>query len=171
MAAVALRLIGLLYAIEREIRGQPPAARSAVRGTRSALIFNELRAWLRETSATLSAKSPLAQAIQYTLTRRTALTHYVEDGSNEIDNNAAERAISALVLGRRNYLFAGSDAGGETAAQLYSLVGICRLNGLDPHLYLRQVLERIATHPISRIDTLLQWHVAPSLEISQQRAA
>ena len=170
-AAEALRRIGLLYAIEREIRGQPPAARSAIRRTRSAPILDELRTWLRETSTTLSTKSPLAQAIQYTLTRWTALTRYVEDGAVEIDNNAAERAIRALVLGRRNYLFAGSDAGGETAARLYSLVGTCRLNGLDPHLYLRHVLERIATHPINRIETLLPWHVAPSLEIPQQRAA
>ncbi len=170
-AAEALRRIGLLYAIEREIRGQPPAARSAVRRTRSAPILDELRTWLRETSATLSTKSPLAQAIQYTRTRWTALTRYVEDGTIEIDNNAAERAIRALVLGRRNYLFAGSDAGGETAARLYSLIGTCRLNGLDPHLYLRHVLERIATHPINRIETLLPWHVAPSLEIPQQRAA
>jgi transposase len=170
-AAEALRRIGLLYAIEREIRGQPPAARSAVRRTRSAPIMAELRAWLSQTLAMLSAKSPLAQAIQYTLTRWTALARYVEDGTVEIDNNAAERAIRALVLGRRNYLFAGSDAGGETAARLYSLVGTCRLNGLDPHLYLRHVLERIATHPINRIETLLPWHVAPSLEIPQQRAA
>jgi transposase len=170
-AAEALRRIGLLYAIEREIRGQPPAVRSAARKARSAPILGELHAWLRETSATLSAKAPLAQAIQYTLTRWTALTRYVGDGTVEIDNNAAERAIRALVLGRRNYLFAGSDAGGETAARLYSLIGTCRLNGLDPHHYLRHVLERIATHPINRIETLLPWHVAPSLEIPQQRAA
>ena len=88
-----------------------------------------------------------------------------------IDNNAAERAIRTLVLGRRNYLFAGSDAGGETAARLYSLIGTCRLNGIDPHLYLRHVLERIATHPINSIETLLPWHVAPHLEAPQQRAA
>lgn len=170
-AAEALRRIGLLYAIEREIRGQPAAVRSAVRRTRSAPILEALHAWLRETIATLSAKSPLAQAIQYTLTRWTALGRYVENGAVEIDNNAAERAIRALVLGRRNYLFAGSDAGGETAARLYSLIGTCRLNGLDPHRYLRHVLERIATHPINRIESLLPWHVAPSLEIPQQRAA
>lgn len=170
-AAEALRRIGLLYAIEREIRGQPPAERSAVRRTRAAPILDELHTWLRETIATLSAKSPLAQAIQYTLTRWTALTRYVADGTVEIDNNAAERAIRALVLGRRNYLFAGSDAGGETAARLYSLIGTCRLNGLDPHHYLRHVLERIATHPINRIESLLPWHVGPSLDIPQQRAA
>ncbi len=159
-AAEALRRIGLLYAIEREIRGQLPAARSTVRRTRSAPILAELRAWLRDSHATLSVKSPLAGAIQYTLVRWTALTRYVDDGSIEIDNNAAERAIRALVLGRRNYLFAGSDAGGETAARLYSLIGTCRLNGLDPHRYLHHVLEHIAMHPINRLEELLPWRVA-----------
>jgi transposase len=159
-AAEALRRIGLLYAIEREIRGQLPAARASVRRTRSAPILAELRAWLRDSHALLSVKSPLAGAIQYTLTRWTALTRFVEDGAIEIDNNAAERAIRALVLGRRNYLFAGSDAGGETAARLYSLIGTCRLNGVDPHRYLHHVLERIAMHPINRLEELLPWRVA-----------
>jgi len=162
-AAEALRRIGLLYAIEREVRGQAPAARSAVRKARSAPILTELRAWLREAHARLSVKSPLAGAIQYTLVRWSALTRYIEDGSIEIDNNAAERAIRALVLGRRNYLFAGSDAGGETAARLYSLIGTCRLNAIDPHEYLRYVLERIATHPINRLEELLPWRVAAQL--------
>ncbi len=170
-AAEALRRIGLLYAIEREIRGQAPAARASVRCARSAPILTELRTWLREVHATLSVKSPLAGAIQYTLARWAALTRYVDDGAIEIDNNAAERAIRALVLGRRNYLFAGSDAGGETAARLYSLIGTCRLNGLDPHRYLHHVLERIAMHPINRLEELLPWHVAANLEILQQRAA
>ena len=116
-------------------------------------------------------KSPLAGAIQYTLTRWAALTRYVDDGRVEIDNNAAERAIRALVLGRRNYLFAGSDAGGETAARLYSLVGTCRLNGIDPHAYLRHVLECIATHPINRIHELLPWRVAGLLPNALPRAA
>jgi transposase len=162
-AAEALRRIGLLYAIEREIRGRAPAVRTALRRTRSAPILADLRAWLHEAHATLSVKSPLAGAIQYTLTRWTALTRYVDDGSIEIDNNAAERAIRALVLGRRNYLFAGSDAGGETAARLYSLIGTCRLNGLDPHRYLHHVLERIAMHPINRLEELLPWRVATQL--------
>ena len=162
-AAEALRRIGLLYAIEREIRGQPPAVRSEVRRARSAPILAQLRAWLKDRHALLSSKSPLAGAIQYTLARWVALTRYVEDGAIEIDNNAAERAIRALVLGRRNYLFAGSDAGGETAARLYSLVGTCRLNGLDPHLYLHHVLERIAMHPINRLEELLPWRVAAQL--------
>jgi transposase len=159
IAAEAITRIGRLYAIEREIRGQPPAVRAAVRQDRSAPVLDEMHAWLRSSCALLSAKSPLAQAIQYSLTRWAALTRYVEDGRIEVDNNAAERAIRALVLGRRNYLFAGSDAGGETAACLYSLIGTCRLNGIDPHRYLRQVLERIPAHPINRIQELLPWNL------------
>jgi hypothetical protein len=155
----ALGRIGELYTIEREIRGQAPKDRLAARRSRSAPLLEALQGWLRATHATLSVKSPLAGAIQYTLARWTALARYVEDGRIEIDNNAAERAIRALVLGRRNYLFAGSDAGGETAARLYSLIGTCRLNDIDPHLYLRYVLERIAEHPINRIDELLPWRV------------
>ncbi len=170
-AAEALRRIGLLYAIEREIRGQPSSVRARVRQERSAPIVADLRAWLMHEQLSLSAKTPLAGAIQYALTRWTALSCYLSDGRVEIDNNAAERAIRALVLGRRNYLFAGSDAGGDTAATLYSLIGTCRLNGLDPHQYLRHVLERIATHPINRIDELLPWRVADQLRTAQSRAA
>ena len=170
-AAEALARIGKLYAIEREIRGQPPAIRAEARRARSAPLLADLRGWLSATYASLSAKSPLANAIQYSLTRWTALTRYIDDGRIEIDNNAAERAIRALVLGRRNYLFAGSDAGGETAARLYSLVGSCRLNGIDPHVYLRHVLERIASHPINRIEELLPWRVAAVLPVALSHAA
>jgi transposase len=170
-AAEALARIGKLYAIEREIRGQPPGVRLEARQSRSAPVLAELRAWLRTMHASLSAKSPLAGAIQYTLTRWAALIRYIEDGRIELDNNAAERAIRALVLGRRNYLFAGSDAGGETAARLYSLIGTCRLNGIDPHVYLAYVLERIAEHPINRIDELLPWRVAGRLPTVLSRAA
>lgn len=170
-AAQALARIGALYAIEREIRGQRPAVRAEARCTRSAPLLAELRAWLKATHSSLSVKSPLAGAIQYTLTRWTALTRFLEDGRLEIDNNAAERAIRALVLGRRNYLFAGSDAGGETAARLYSLIGTCRLNGIDPYHYLRQVLDCIAAHPINRIDELLPWRLAPRLPLELSRVA
>jgi hypothetical protein len=170
-AAEALVRIGQLYAIEREIRGHSPSVRTQVRGERSAPLLEALRAWLKNTHDSLSVKSPLASAIQYTLTRWTALTRYVEDGRIEIDNNAAERAIRALVFGRRNYLFAGSNAGGETAVRLYSLIGTCRLNDIDPHLYLRHVLERIADHPIDRIEELLPWRVAVLLPLALSRAA
>ena len=162
-AAEAIGRIGQLYALERLIRGQAPRARAAVREQQAVPILAELKTWLSTTHQQLSIKSPLAAAIQYTLSRWTALTRYVHDGRLEIDNNAADRAIRALVLGRRNYLFAGSDAGGETAARLYSLIGTCRLNGIDPHLYLKHVLERIAAHPINRIDELLPWRVAAQL--------
>ncbi len=167
----ALERIGELYAIEREIRGLAPKDRLAVRRARSAPLLEALHGWLRATHASLSVKSPLAGAIQYTLARWAALTRYVDDGRIEIDNNAAERAIRALVLGRRNYLFAGSDAGGETAARLYSLIGTCRLNDIDPYLYLRYVLERIAEHPINRIDELLPWRVEGLLPSVLSQAA
>src|SRR6185503_6041884 len=108
-------------------------------------------------------KSELAGAIRYSLVRWTALTRSRDDGRIEIDNNSAERAIRPLVLGRRNYLFAGSDAGGLRAANIYSLVGTALLNAMDPYLYLRHVLERIADHPINRIEELLPWNVAANV--------
>jgi transposase len=123
------------------------------------------------TLRTVSVKSPLAGAIHYALVRWRALTRYGDDGRIEIDNNSAERAIRPVVLGRRNYLFAGSDAGGERAANLYSLIGTAMLNAMDPYLYLRHVLERVGGHPINRIDELLPWHVAAKLPEAVRQAA
>jgi transposase len=105
----------------------------------------------------LSGKSDLAEAIRYALSRREALCRYIEDGTIAIDNNAAERALRGIGLGRKNYLFAGSDRGGERAATMYTLIETAKLNGLDPEAYLRDVLGRIATHPIGQIDELLAW--------------
>ena len=113
----------------------------------------------------------VAKAIGYVLTRWSALTRYCADGRIEIDNNAAERALRAVALGRKNYLFCGSDAGGERAAAMYSLIGSAKLNGLDPEGYLRYVLERIADHPINRIDELLPWAVAARLQQQTPLAA
>ena len=101
----------------------------------------------------------------------TALTRYCDDGRFEIDNNAAERALRAVALGRKNYLFAGSDAGGERAARIYSLIGSAKLNGLDPEAYLREVLNRIADHPINRIEELLPWNLAASVLPASEAAA
>ena len=109
----------------------------------------------------LSQKSDTTAAVKYALVRWEALTRYAEDGSLEIDNNAAERALRAVALGRKNYLFAGSDKGGERAAVLYSLIGTAKLNGLDPESYLRDVLSRLPDHPINRIEELLPWNVVP----------
>ena len=101
-------------------------------------------------------------AIHYALGRWTQLSRYCDDGRLEIDNNAAERALRAVALGRKNYLFAGSNTGGERAAAIYSLIGSAKLNGMDPEAYLSDVLARIADHPINRIDELLPWNVAAS---------
>jgi transposase len=171
IAAEAIRRIGLLYTIEREVRGQPPEARKRARQERSGPILEDLRVWLSATLHTVSAKSPLAGAIHYTLVRWAALTRFRDDGRVDIDNNTAERSIRAIVLGRRNYLFAGSDAGGEYAANIYSLIGTCRLSGIDPYAYLEYVLARIAEHPINRIDELLPWRVAALLPEALARAA
>jgi len=119
-----------------------------------------MHVWLEATLAKLSRKSDTAAAIRYALSRWPALTRYVEDGQLEIDNNAAERALRVVALGRKNLLFAGSDAGGERAAAIYSLLGSAKLNGLDPEIYLQHVLERIADHPISRISELLPWNLS-----------
>ena len=118
-----------------------------------------MQAWLENTLAKLSKKSDTAAAIRYALSRWRALTRYVDNGQLEIDNNAAERALRVVALGRKNFLFAGSDAGGERAAAIYSLLGSAKLNGLDPELYLHHVLERIADHRISRLEELLPWNV------------
>ena len=98
-------------------------------------------------------------------------SRYVDDGRIEIDNNAAERALRAVALGRKNYLFAGSDRGGESAAAIYSLIGTAKLNGIDPESYLRNVLSRIADHPINRIDELLPWNLAAHLAEDSRHAA
>lgn len=157
IAAQAMDHIGALYAIEQEIRGRPPDERRAVRQNRSRPILDELKSWLEQTLPTLSQKSAMAKAIHYTLHRWEALGRYCEDGRIEIDNNAAERALRCVALGRKNFLFAGSDAGGERAAALYSLLGTAKLNGHNPEAFLREVLTRIADHPIQRIDELLPW--------------
>jgi transposase len=170
IAAEAMQRIATLYAIERDIRGTLPAPRARVRQERAGPLLDQLQQWLSTTLQRVSAKSELAGAIKYALVRWTALTRYRDDGRIEIDNNSAERAIRPLVLGRRNYLFAGADSGGERAANIYSLIGTALLNGRDPYLYLRHVLERIAEHPINRVDQLLPWHVALAEPAERLRA-
>lgn len=160
LAALALQRIAVLYAIESEIRGQPPNQRKAVRQSRASPLLEQLHAWLNQTLAQVSKKSTLGGAILYALNRWQALARYCDDGRIEIDNNAAERALRAVALGRKNYLFAGSNTGGERAAAIYSLVGSAKLNGLNPQSYLTYVLERIAEHPINRVDELLPWNVS-----------
>jgi len=164
IAAEALDRIGRLYAIESEIRGRLPAERLVVRQARAGPELHALQAWLQATVSSLSAKSELAQAIRYALVRWPALTRYCGDGRLEIDNNAAERSLRAVAVGRKNWLFAGSDDGGERAAAIYSLIGTAKLNELEPEAYLRYVLQHIAEHPINAIDELLPWAVAEKLQ-------
>ncbi|VVE85972.1 transposase [Pandoraea sputorum] len=112
---------------------------------------------------TLSAKSDTTRAIQYSLNRWPALAYYCGDGQVEIESLIAERALRGVAIGRRNYLFAGADSGGERVAAMYSLIGTARLNGINPEAYLAYVLERIADHPVSRIDEMMPWNVAQYL--------
>jgi transposase len=163
IAAEVLTRIGALYAVEQSIRGQAPDERSRIRQLHSRPKLVELKQCFERTLAQVSKKSDLAGAIGYALTRWTALTRFVDDGRIEIDNNAAERALRCVALGRKNFLFAGSDAGGERAAAIYSLIGTAKLNGLDPEAYLRYVLAHINEHAINKITALLPWNVAEKL--------
>ena len=123
-------------------------------------LIRDLHEWMQQTLAKVSRKSDLASAISYALGRWPALLRYCDDGLLEIDNNAAERALRAVAIGRKNYLFAGSDSGGERAAAIYSLIGSAKLNGMDPEAYLHHVLVRIADQPVNRIAELLPWNVS-----------
>jgi hypothetical protein len=158
LATEALERIAALYGIETDIKGKPPDERQRLRHERAKPLLDELKAWLEATLKKISGKSDLAKAMRYTLSRWDALTRFLHDGRIEIDNNAAERAIRGVALGRKNYLFAGSDAGGERAATIYSLIETAKLNGLDPEAYLHDVLARIADHKINRIGELLPWN-------------
>ncbi len=169
-AAEALERIGALYAIEKEIRGHSPEQRREIRNEQARPLLESLKQWLEATLGKLSRKSDTALAVRYTLSRWEALLRYVDDGRIEIDNNAAERALRVVALGRKNYLFAGSDAGGERAAAIYGLIGTAKLNGIDPEAYLRDVLTRIPDHPINRIHELLPWNVTPELAASSSAA-
>ena len=167
----ALDYIGELYGIEASIRGKPPAERLRVRQEKAKPLLETYGAWLRAKLQTLSTKSDTAKAINYSLNQWVALTLYCDDGTVEIDNNLAENALRCVSLGRNNFMFAGSDSGGERAAAMYSLIQTCRLNDIDPRAYLCHVLACIADHPINRVDELLPWRVAGQLRNAPQPAA
>jgi transposase len=159
LAEEALVRIGALYAIEKKLRGCSQDTRRSARQARAGPLLADLKLWLDQTLRQLSKKSALAGEIRYAVARWPALTRYVDDGLLEIDNNIAENALRTVALGRKNYLFAGSDAGGERAALIYSLIGTAKLNGVNPQAYLQHVLDRIADHPINRVEELLPWNV------------
>ena len=159
LALEALRRIGDLYAIEAKIRGQSPAHRLATRRSQSKPIIDSLYIWLETQLPLLPARSKLAEAMQYALSRWDGLTRFLHDGRIELDTNPVERAIRPVALGRKNHLFAGSDGGGVRWAILCSLIETCKLNNVEPFAYLRDVLQRMMDgHPINRLDELLPWN-------------
>lgn len=158
VALEVVRQIDLLFAIERDINGLSPQARLAVRQQQSAPIAEALHAYLREKQMLFSTSHDLYKAIRYILKRWSSFTLFLRDGRVCLSNNAAERALRGIALGRRSWLFCGSDRGGERAAAMYSLIVTCRMNEVDPQAWLADVLERIAGHPAHRIDELLPWN-------------
>ncbi len=157
IATEVLERIAGLYGIEKEIRGSPPDTRVAVRWERSKPLFDDLQAWLGATLPSLPGRSSLATAIRYAITRMKRMEPFFQDGRCELDNNTAERSMRCVAVGRKNYLFAGSDRGGERAAAAYTLIETAKLNGVDPQAWLTDVLTRIADHPINKIDEFLPW--------------
>jgi transposase len=160
IALEAVQKLDRLFEIERAINGKTAADRLAARQEHSAPLMGELRAWLTTQLAKLSRGHDLAKAINYMLRRWEAFTRFLDDGRICLTNNAAERALRCIPLGRKAWLFCGSDRGGQRAALLYTLIQTCRLNDVDPQAWLADILARIANHPASRLDELLPWHWA-----------
>jgi transposase len=162
IAAEALTRIAALYTTEQRICGQSADARVTARAEARPLV-EALKAWLEQQLARVPPAGPLAEAIRYALARWPALCRFLGDGRIELDNNAVERAIRPVALGRKNHLFAGSDGGGRRWAVICSLIASAKLNGVEPYAYLRDVLERmVAGHPASRLDQLLPWSWSPA---------
>ena len=158
IALEAVRRIDALFAIERDINGHSAEQRRAVRQELSAPLVTDLQGWMRAQRAKLARGNDLARAMDYMLKRWTAFTRFLDDGRICLSNNAAERALRGIALGRKSWLFAGSDRGGERAAAMYSIIVTAKLNNVDPQAWLTDVLARIAAHPASRLDELLPWN-------------
>ena len=158
IAFEAVRRIDLLFDIERDINGLAAVQRLAVRTERSAPLVAELEEWMRGERAKLSRHVPVAQAIDYMLKRWEGFSRFLADGRICVTNNAAERALRGLALGRKSWLFAGSDRGADRAAIMYTLIGTAKLNDADPQAWLADVLARIADAPQSRLADLLPWN-------------
>ena len=170
LALEVVRRIAALFDIERSINGQSAEQRRAVRQELSTPLVADLERWLREQRATLSRSNDLARAMDYLLKRWPAFTRFLDDGRVCLSNNAAERALRGIALGRKSWLFAGSDRGGQRAAVLYSLIVTAKMNDVDPQAWLADVLARIAEHPAHKIDELLPWNWRPRSALRSQAA-
>ena len=157
IAEQAIKRIAQLYAVEKKARGLPPERRVELRQAKAKPILNDLECWLQSELPKLSGKTPLANAIRYALTRMKRLHGYLDHGFLELDNNTAERSMRGIAIGRKNYMFIGSERGGKSAAIIYTLIETAKLNGVDPQAWLTETLARIADHKINRIDDLLPW--------------
>jgi transposase len=171
IALEAVQRLDALFEIERGINGSTPAERAAARKEHSAPLMADLHNWLQAQLAKLSRNHDLAKAINYMLRRWPAFTRFLDDGRICLTNNAAERALRCVPLGRKAWLFCGSDRGGDRAAVLYTLIQTARLNDVDPQAWLADVLARIADHPASRLDQLLPWNWAGQPDPILQAAA
>lgn len=160
MAEEAVRRIAELYAVEKKARGQRPEMRVALRQAKAKPAFDALEVWLHAQLPKISGKSALATAMRYALTRMRRMRAYLENGTLELDNNTAERGMRGIAIGRKNYLFMGSEGGGKSAAIAYTLIETAKLNGVDPQAWLTDTLARIADHKITRLDELMPWNYA-----------
>jgi len=163
LAKQAVDRIRVLYKIETSIRGRSFEERRVARQTHAAPLLKDMYVWMTNTLSQIDSQSDLAEAFRYSIKRWETLSRYTEDGRLEIDNLIAERSIRGMGIGRRNFLFFGSDSGGERAAIIYTLIECCKLNNIDPQRYLQYVIERIADHPINKIEELLPWNVIDQL--------
>ena len=171
IAIEAVERIDALFAIEREINGVLPNERHAVRAERSRPLVGELEIWLRQQRAKLSSKNETAKAIDYSLKRWAAFTRFLDDGRLCMSNNAAERAVRGIAVGRKNWTFAGSDNGARRAAAIYTLIETAKLNDVDPQAWLADVLARLQDHPAKRIHELLPWNWKRQRQHQQKAAA
>jgi len=170
LALEAVRRIDALFEIERAINGRAAEQRRIVRQELSAPLVADLQAWMREARSRLSRGSDVAKAMDYMLKRWPAFTRFLDDGRVCLSNNAAERSLRGIALGRKSWLFAGSDRGGQRAAAMYSLIVTAKMNDIDPQAWLADVLARIADHPASRLDDLLPWNWRSAITLLNRAA-
>jgi transposase len=171
IAIEVVRRIDALFEIERSINGKSAEERLAVRRTLSRPLVDDLHVYMREQAARLSRGHDLVKAFNYILKRWASFTLFLQDGRVCLSNNAAERGLRGIALGRKSWLFCGSDRGGQRAAAMYSLIVTCKMNGVDPQAWLTDVLSRIATHPAHRLDELLPWNWTRQASPVSARAA